>query len=265
MKKIVLLMAVLLLVGQASMAAADKKKKSKKSVEIYMPVPDQPVMKAKKSPPLAVQLMPGDVGPIVRDVQEGIDVSHYQGSIDWKQVANTGSVSYVYIKATEGGNLQDDHYAYNVREAKKAGLLVGAYHFFRANVSLDEQFRNMTSVMKREDIDLVPIIDVEHTGKCSSAELRRRLEKFMQMVENYYGKKPMLYTFVNFYNKHFSGSSLRNYPLMIAYYREDEPQLRDGNRYAVWQYTQHGSIEGVRGNVDRSRLMHGFALPHLAL
>ena len=204
---------------------------------------------------------------IVRDTGEGFDVSHHQGTIDWKQVAGTCSVSYVYIKATEGGSWQDSCYIYNVREAKKAGLLVGAYHFFHTNVSLDMQFRNMTSVIKREDIDLVPIIDVEPMGcsNCDSAELRQRLEKFMQMVENYYGKKPMLYTSVKFYNDHFSGSSLRNYPLMIAYYNGDEPQLKDGNRYAVWQYTHHGSIQGVPGDVDRSRLMHGFALPHLAL
>lgn len=245
--------------------ASDKKRKTKKVPEIYTPYPDLPVPKALKSEVLAAQLRPGMVAPIVRNTQQGIDVSHYQGYIDWDEVASDKNISYVYIKASEGALLQDDRYAYNVREARRAGLLVGAYHFFRANVDLNQQLRNMTSMIRPEDVDLVPIIDVEHTGGSSSAALRRKLERFLEMVEEYYGKRPMLYTFLNFYNKHFVGSSLDRYPLMIAYYQDDAPELHDDGVYAIWQYTSHGSVDGIRGNVDRSRLMNGFTVADLAL
>ena len=91
--------------------------------------------------------------------REGIDVSHYQGFIDWQRVAREGEVGYVYIKATEGNSLQDDTYTYNISEARKAGIKVGSYHFFRANVNVDEQLANLTSLVKKEQQDL-NVLDV---------------------------------------------------------------------------------------------------------
>lgn len=99
--------------------------------------------------------------------REGIDVSHYQGDIDWNIVVKNANISYAYLKATEGATLVDDTYEKNLREAKNAGLLVGSYHFYRPNTDWKAQFENLTKNVRPNDQDLVPIIDIEHKGNVS--------------------------------------------------------------------------------------------------
>lgn len=240
-------------------AAKDKTVKKKGAV-IVTPEPDAMVYASKVQKSLPDQPEADSPNFVDLRFKEGIDVSHYQHEIDWKSVAKDGQIGYAYMKATEGASLVDDTYEYNIREARKAGLKVGSYHFFRAHISLDEQFNNMTSTVKKDMQDLIPIVDVEHTNGCSSAELVRRLKIFLERLTAYYGRKPMLYTFVNFYNKHFAGAGLDEYPLMIAFYRDAQPELSDGRKYVIWQYTSHGDVPGVDGNVDRSIMMEGFSL-----
>lgn len=191
--------------------------------------------------------------------KEGIDVSHYQGSIDWDAVADGTPISYVYLKATEGASLVDDTYERNLQEARRVGLSVGSYHFYRPNVSWEEQFRNLTSVVRLEDQDLVPIIDIEHRGSVSYDTFISDLKQFVDKVTAYYGKKPLLYTYHNFYNRYLTGE-FTDYHFMIARYRSDSPTLDDGKDYIMWQYTSTGSIPGIRGHVDRSKIMGNFSL-----
>lgn len=196
--------------------------------------------------------------------REGIDVSHYQGHIDWDQVAGATKISYVYLKATEGASLVDDTYERNLREAKRVGLSVGSYHFYRPNVDWEKQFDNMTSVVKAGEQDIVPIIDIESKGRVSNEKFIADLEKFIKKVTKHYGKKPLLYTFQNFYNKYLIGC-FSDYHWMIACYRDETPVLNDGKDYIIWQYTATGSIPGIRGNVDRSRVMGNYSLNQLGL
>lgn len=186
--------------------------------------------------------------------REGIDVSHYQGKIDWNRVAREGGVSYVYIKATEGAEIVDDRHAFNLAAAHKAGLSVGSYHFYRPRVDVDAQFRNMTSVVIKSGQDLVPIIDIEDDRGVTEDRFIADLSRFIHMVTRHYGRKPMLYTGQNFYNKHFQGL-FQDYQWMIAKYKPDVPVLEDGRNYLMWQYTDKGRIPGINGNVDRSCLM----------
>lgn len=195
---------------------------------------------------------------------EGIDVSHYQGQINWDQVAGADKISYVYLKATEGAALVDDTYARNLSEARRVGLSVGSYHFYRPNVDWKAQLQNLTSNVRREDQDLVPIIDIEHRGAVSEERFIEDLRSFVKEVTKFYGKKPLLYTYHNFYNKHLCGQ-FKDYHWMIARYRSDSPVLSDGKEYIMWQYTQTGSMPGVRGNVDRSKIMAGFSLSQVQL
>lgn len=191
--------------------------------------------------------------------KEGIDVSHYQGSIDWDEVANGTPISYAYLKATEGASLVDNTYARNLAEARRVGLSVGSYHFYRPNVDWQQQFNNMTSIVKKEEQDLVPIIDIEHRGSVSSEAFISDLRAFIEKVTEYYGKKPLLYTYHNFYNRYLTGE-FKDYHFMIARYRSDSPTLNDGKDYIMWQYTATGSIPGIRGHVDRSKIMGNFSL-----
>lgn len=191
---------------------------------------------------------------------EGIDVSHYQGDIDWKQVADTKEVGYVYIKATESNWYIDNTYEYNLNEARRNGLLVGSYHFFHATSTTEEQLAHMTAFVKKEQQDLVPMIDVEKIKGVSVEVYVARLHEFLDAVEMYYGCKPLLYTYYNFYHKYLQGEGFEGYPMMLAHYRADEPPvLNDGRKYEFWQYSSTGRISGIRGNVDRSRFIQGMS------
>ena len=192
---------------------------------------------------------PSHSHPIVAPVEEayrhrinknehryGIDVSRYQGDIDWQTVKSDKNVSYVYLKATEGASLVDVTYRYNLTEARKAGLKVGCYQQ-----------------------DLIPIIDVEIIGKGSAQRFCERLTRFLHMVEEHYGIRPIIYTSSNFYNKYLAGK-YTDYKYMIARYAEDIPELTDDIRFVMWQFTANGRIEGINGPVDRSRFMDEYHL-----
>ena len=193
----------------------------------------------------------------------GIDVSHYQGKINWKEVTYN-KLAYVYIKATEGAKYVDQTYYANLKGAKQVGLRVGAYHFYSPTANIHEQFRNFTSVVKLSDHDLIPIIDIEHRGKAPLARFQGSLRQFLRMVEKHYGVRPILYTSRDFYNKYLSGP-FTNYKYMIARYHEDIPKLRDNAAFVMWQYSATSRIHGIRGNVDRSCLMDNYSLSDILL
>lgn len=195
----------------------------------------------------------------------GIDVSHYQGNIDWKQVASDPKVGYVFIKASEGANIQDDYYLSNVREARRAGIKVGSYHFFRANVSPEVQLKNFMSMMDVKNQDILPIIDVEATNGVNSSLFHDRLKSFLKLVTKELGRRPLIYTGRNFYNKHFYGMGYDDYKFMIACYTFDEPTLKGGDDFIMWQYTASGRIRGIRGNVDQSKFVGRHALREIIL
>ena len=252
----------------AAPAEGAKRKKGTASVhEKMLMEPDAMPVKSRQTGRLvAAQAVDAhrQHGKINNRWREGIDVSHYQGTIDWNQVARRNRISYAYMKATEGATYVDDTYAYNIREARRVGLSVGSYHFYRPNINWQEQFANLTSVVKREDQDLVPIIDIEHRGSVSSEAFIRDLKAFVAKVTEYYGKKPLLYTYHNFYNRYLLGE-FSDYHFMIARYRSDSPTLNDGKDYIMWQYTSTGSIPGIKGNVDRSKIMGEYSLYQVML
>lgn len=196
--------------------------------------------------------------------REGIDVSHYQGVIDWEKVAGSDRISYAYLKATEGATYVDRTYERNLSEARRVGLSVGSYHFYRPNIDWRVQVENLTTNVKKEEQDLVPIIDIETRGRVSHEKFISDLRNFIKAVTKFYGKKPLLYTYHNFYNDHLIGC-FKGYHWMIARYRDDQPTLDDGTDYIMWQYTCKGSIPGVNGDVDRSRIMNGFRLEQVQM
>lgn len=194
----------------------------------------------------------------------GIDVSHYQGSIDWADVALDPSVRFAYVKATEASGLKDSHLERNLRGARSARVPVGVYHFFSPTAPVSEQLRNFLSNVKPQDTDLIPIIDVEKRGRGSIEVFNRRLMDFLREVEKAYGVKPIIYTYMNFYNRYMVGL-YGQYKFMIASYSEDVPQLLDNPQMVLWQFTDSGNVGGVRTRVDRSRFMDRYTLADIML
>lgn len=194
-------------------------------------------------------------------VYNGIDVSRHQGKINWETIKKNPKVQYVYIKATEGSDLIDDCYRYNIREARKAGLKVGSYHYLSNKSSATTQFRNFATTAVREEQDLIPVIDVEVCKQWTPQQLRDSLMLFAKMVEDYYGCKPIIYTYETFYRSYL-GKAFAHYPIFIAKYPKtpnEKPNI-EGAKWVMWQFSEKGRIPGINGCVDLSRFNTGRSL-----
>lgn len=198
-------------------------------------------------------------------IYDGIDVSSYQKDIDWSATAKDKNIKFVYVKATEGATYRSRHYQYNIENARQYGIHVGAYHFFRPNVPVVKQFLNFTSVVKKEDQDLIPLIDVEVRGNNLTVKaLVDSVLAFADKLEDYYGCKPMIYTGHAFYNSYLSGK-IPGYPLFIARYSKVEPRLTGGANWVLWQFSEKGVIAGIDHAVDLCRFNKGCGLKDILI
>lgn len=190
---------------------------------------------------------------LMNDAVQGLDVSHHQGQIDWQKI-NPQQYAFVYIKATEGGDFQDPRFAQNWQAAKARGLKVGAYHYFRYCTPAQAQLDNLIRTVPRQAGSLPVVVDVEWQGDCparSAAEIAEQLQKLHVMLgrlQQYYGRTPMLYSTPRFY-AHYLQVEFGRYPLWIQDFKR-RPNLKDPRPWRIWQYSQHGRVTGIRGNVD---------------
>lgn len=192
----------------------------------------------------------------------GIDMSHYQGNVFWETVGDNTKTAYVYLKATEGGDRIDAMFERNINLAHRYGLKVGSYHFYRPRVEQAVQLENFKTQCLPGEQDLIPMIDVETMSGLPVEAFCDSLLKFLELVEEAYHQKPLVYTYRNFYNKYLLGK-LDGYKLMIAMYTDEEPVLADERDIVAWQYTGKGTLPGVSGYVDKSRLMGNHKLREL--
>ena len=183
-------------------------------------------------------------------VVDGIDISDHQKVINWDAVANDKRIKFVYIKATEGATYQSRLYRQNLANAKRVGLKVGSYHFVRTGSRIRDQFENFKRVVKKHEQDLLPLIDIEVRQGWTNQQVRDSVKLFADLIEEYYGCRPMIYTSSHFYN-HILGRSFADYPLFIARYATNAPSL-DSGQWTLWQYSEKGRINGIGPNVDLS-------------
>lgn len=132
----------------------------------------------------------------------GVDISHYQGKIDWVKVLenqNTAApLHFVFMKATEGGDHGDSTFAANFANARNYGLIRGAYHFYIPATDAVKQADFFIRTVRLEPGDLPPVLDVEVTGKKEKSELQQGIKRWLDRVEAHYGVKPILYTSYKF-------------------------------------------------------------------
>jgi len=193
---------------------------------------------------------------------DGIDVSSYQKDIDWSTTARDKNIQYVYVKATEGRDYVSRHYEINIRNARKHGVKVGSYHFLRTGSSIRAQFENFKRTARKEDQDLIPLIDVEVRNGWTDQQVRDSVRAFADLLEDYYGCKPMIYTSVSFFNK-ILGRAFADYPLFIARYATNPPVL-NGAKWTLWQFSEKGRIAGIDHHVDLSCFNKGCSLKDIA-
>jgi lysozyme len=184
----------------------------------------------------------------------GVDVSRWQGDIDWPTLRTQGA-NFVYIKATDGGDHLDPMFKKNWREAHQAGLKRGAYHFFYwcrvASEQADWFIRNVPKV----EGAMPPVIDVEYNGQSSckrrlSPEKRReKMQVFMDRLEAYYGQRPVIYTAPDFYADNLRGH-FKNYPFWLRAVAEHPSKVYPGRDFVFWQYSGSGLSQGVKGKID---------------
>lgn len=182
----------------------------------------------------------------------GIDVSNYQNVVYWPLVKamheDTVALGFAFIKATEGLNDIDRSFSKNWIATKQEGITHGAYHFFLATKSGSKQANNFIKQVKLSAGDLPPVVDVEHLYGVSAKNMRARLKECLATLEIHYRVKPIIYTYVSFYNSYL-GNEFNNYPLWVAHYLEpDKPKIaRD---WIFWQHSERGSVNGITRFVD---------------
>ncbi|MCW7480262.1 glycoside hydrolase family 25 protein [Leptospira kanakyensis] len=181
----------------------------------------------------------------------GIDVSNHQGKIDWDLIPKK-QISFVYIKATEGGDFKDKSFPYNWKEAKRVGFKVGAYHFFTLCKTGAEQAENFIQSVPLEIDSLPPVVDLEFVGNCKDRpkieNVQSEISIFLNKVDTYYKTKTILYLTNEFIEKYL-GDQLFNHPIWIRNIFV-HPNTFTSIDWMIWQYKSTARIDGISGPVD---------------
>jgi lysozyme len=183
----------------------------------------------------------------------GIDVSSYQSKIDWGLVKgmheDSVHISFAFIKATEGVLLVDPYFQRNWREAPKAGIMCGAYHFFRPRLSGKWQARFFLQTVKTEKGDLPMVVDIEQLDGVQPAAMRKELGFFLKYVESQTKIKPIIYSGLTFYQDYLQGH-FDDYTLWLAHYYQPDLKVSKTANWKFWQHSDKARVNGINHVVD---------------
>lgn len=177
---------------------------------------------------------------------QGVDVSNHQGIIEWSKVEATG-MRFSFIKATEGVTFKDKSFDRNWGELRETKLLQGAYHFYLPSRKAEPQAKHFINTVQLKVGDLPPVLDVEVTQGMPAHRIRLGMKIWLELVEQHYGVKPIIYTNQKFYSNYLMGH-FREYPIWMARYGRKMPLI--DTKWKFWQYTSQGRIDGIEGDVD---------------
>ena len=200
-------------------------------------------------------------GPSSSTIYQGIDVSSWQGNINFAQVKNAG-IDIVYIKSSEGVSYIDPYFERNYQNAKANGLKVGFYHYVTARTV--EEARNQANFFAKVISGKEPhsklAMDFESFGNLSVNQINEISKVFLETLQNATNKEVLIYS--NSYTaRTILSSDLAIYPLWVANYGVSEPGGNDKwNTWVGWQYTSTGRVTGISGNVDRDKFTDGVLL-----
>lgn len=183
----------------------------------------------------------------------GIDISHYQGEIDWELLQNAmiekSPIRFVVMKATEGASKIDPSFNENFQQAREYGFIRGAYHFWSNKSSARQQAYFFLDKVPLEVGDLPPVLDVEHKPADKSVEdFQRDVLTWLHIVEDRYHVKPIIYTYYKFKMTNLNSPVFDDYPYWIAHYYVDKIEYK--GEWKFWQHTDAGRLPGIKGYVD---------------
>ncbi len=183
---------------------------------------------------------------------KGIDVSHWQGDIDWELVPD--EYKFAFMKATEGTGFVDDRFSRNWHSSKPG--LRGAYHFWRYafdGTAQAEHFYNIVSATG-ELGELPPVVDLEDTRAPKGGDIAIRMRQMLQRTEELFGVQPIIYTAKWWWDDWTrANTGFGEYDLWVAHYRSTwfNPYLPAGwDDWQVWQHSSSGRVAGIGGNCD---------------
>jgi Lyzozyme M1 (1,4-beta-N-acetylmuramidase) len=187
----------------------------------------------------------------------GIDVSKWQGTIDWNAVKAAGT-KFAFIKATEGGDHIDDRFRENWVNAARAGVPRGAYHFVFWCRSAEEQAEWFRRNVPADPDALPPVLDVEWNGSSRNCPKKVPREQAIQMMhvmldamQAHTGKRPIIYTDITFHLEVLE-REFQDYPFWIRSTAAEPHHRYNARRWTFWQFTTTGRVPGIRGDVDRN-------------
>ena len=177
----------------------------------------------------------------------GVDVSHYQGEIDWDRLSKE-EICFAYIKATEGSQYKDEQFDRNWNKAQTTGLRIGAYHFFSLDSPGADQAENFCKTVVAVKNMLPPVVDVESYGnykkpdELNKGKMLSELKDFLKNTEAYYGVMPIIYTTEEWLP--LLQEEFKDYDVWIrAVYGRPESSIN----WTFWQYSNRHVLPGYSG------------------
>lgn len=193
-----------------------------------------------------IQVLENHKGKVI-----GIDVSEFQGKVDWEDVEileEKYPVSFVFIRATAGNDRVDKQFSTNWAGAKENKIMRGAYHYYRPNENSIEQANLFIKTVKLQKGDLPPVLDIERLPKNQSLDsLKKGLKRWLTKVENHYQVRPIIYTGERYYSD-FLKEEFSEYLFWIANYNFYREKIEDD--WLFWQFTEKASLPGINHRVD---------------
>ncbi|MEN2489843.1 glycoside hydrolase family 25 protein [Flavobacterium sp. B11] len=181
----------------------------------------------------------------------GIDVSEFQGKVDWEEVEILDEkypVQFVFIRATAGNDRVDRQFKKNWEGAKENKIMRGAYHYYRPNENSIEQADLFIKTVKLQKGDLPPVLDIEKLPKNQSLDsLKKGLKRWLVKVEKHYQVRPIIYSGERYYSD-FLKEEFGDYLFWIANYNFYREKIEDD--WLFWQFTEKASLPGIKHRVD---------------
>lgn len=185
-----------------------------------------------------------------KDKVFGIDVSEYQGVIDWKEADSIENfkIGFVVVRATCGVDKVDDTFKENWKQLRSKKIIRGAYHYYRPNENSIAQAKFFVKTVKLNKGDLPPILDIEQLPENQSVDsLKVGLHRWLDYVDAHYNVKPIIYSGESYY-KDFLKDEFSDYTFWVANYNFWEENIKEN--WLFWQFSEKGIVNGINENVD---------------